>query len=124
MRKYLILGMVLVVMGLLFVGCEKAMKGTGVYGKVIDRETKKPVEGAVVTLTALKAVSEASPQVWAVTATTGSSGSYSFSELEPGNYAVTVTSSGYFAYSLSEVVVKKGKMKKLNIQLEASFVGG
>jgi hypothetical protein len=124
MKKWLILGMVLVIMGLLLVGCEKAMKGTGVYGKVIDKETKKPVEGATITITALRQVSEASPTVWAVTATTDSSGNYSLKELEPGNYAVTLTSRGYFAYSLSELVVKKEKMKRVDIQLEASFVGG
>jgi len=124
MKRWLILGMVLVIVGLLLGGCEKAMKGTGVYGKVIDKETKKPVEGATITVTAIKQVTEASPTVWAVTATTDDSGNYSLTELEPGNYAITVTSSGYFAYSLSELVVKKEKMKKVNIQLEASFVGG
>jgi len=124
MRKWFIFGMVLVIMGLLLVGCEKAMKGTGVYGKIIDKETKKPVEGAIVTITALKQMTEASPTVWAVTATTDVSGNYSLTELEPGNYGVTVTSAGYFAYSISELVVKKGKMKKINVQLEASFVGG
>jgi len=124
MKRWLILGMVLLVMGLLLVGCEKAMKGTGVYGRIIDKETKKPVEGATITITTLKQMTEASPAVWAVTANTDSSGNYSLTELEPGNYGVTVTSPGYFAYSLSELVVKKGKMKKVNVQLEASFVGG
>jgi len=124
MKKWLILGMVLMVMGLLLVGCEKAPEGTGVYGKVIDKETRKPIEGATITLTSLRQVTEASPAVWAVTGTTDSSGNYSIKELEPGNYGVTVTSSGYFAYSLSELVVKEGKMKKLNIKLEESFVGG
>jgi len=124
MRKWFIFGMVLVIMGLLLVGCEKAMKGTGVYGKVIDKETKKPVEGATITITALKQMTEASPAVWAVTATTDASGNYSLTELEPGNYAITVTTPGYFAYSLSELVVRKEKVKKVNIQLEASFVGG
>jgi len=124
MKKWLISGIALLVVGLLIFGCEKAPEGTGVYGKIIDKETKKPVEGATITLTALKQVTEASPAVWAVTATTDSSGNYSIKELEPGNYGVTVTSSGYFAYSLSELVVKEGKTKKLNIKLEASFVGG
>jgi len=124
MRKWLIFGMVLVVAGILILGCEKAMKGTGVYGKVIDKDTKKPIEGVTITITALKQMTEASPAVWAVTATTDSSGNYSLTELEPGNYGVTVTMPGYFAYSLSELVVKEGKMKKLNIRLEVSFVGG
>ena len=124
MKRWVIFGMVLVVAGMLILGCEKAMEGTGVYGKVIDKETKKPVEGVTITLTALKHVTEASPQVWAVTATTDNSGSYSLTELDPGNYAITVTMPGYFCYSLSELVVKEKKMKKLNIRLEASFVGG
>ena len=124
MKRWLILGMVLVVAGMSIMGCEKAMKGTGVYGRIIDKETKKPVEGATITITTLKQMTEASPAVWAVTATTDASGNYSLTELEPGNYAITVTNPGYFAYSLSELVVKKGKMKKVNIQLEASFVGG
>jgi len=124
MKRWLILGMAFVVVGLLVLGCEKPMVGTGVYGKVIDKDTKKPIEGVTITITALKQVTEASPAVWAVTATTDSSGNYNLTELEPGNYGVTVTSPGYFAYSLSELVVKEGKMKKLNIRLEASFVGG
>jgi len=124
MRKWLIFGMVFMVVGLLVLGCEKAPEGTGVYGKIVDKETKKPIKGAIITVTALKQVTEASPQVWAVTATTDNSGNYSLTKLELGNYAVTVTCSGYFAYSLSELVVKEGKMKKLNIRLEASFVGG
>ncbi|HUW22756.1 MAG TPA: carboxypeptidase-like regulatory domain-containing protein [bacterium] len=124
MKRWVIFGMVLVVAGMLIMGCEKAPEGTGVYGKVIDKETKKPVEGVTITITALKHVTEASPQVWAVTATTDNLGNYSLPELEPGNYAITVTKPGYFAYSLSELVVKEKKMKKLNIRLEASFLGG
>ncbi len=124
MKKWIILGMVFLVAGLLISGCEKAPEGTGVYGKVIDKETKKPVEGVTITITALKQVTEASPAVWAVTATTDNSGSYSLPELDPSNYTVTVTSPGYLAYSLGEFVVKQGKMKKLNIRLEASFLGG
>ena len=124
MKRWVILGMVVVVVGILILGCEKAPEGTGVYGKVIDKDTKKPIEGATITITALQQVTEASPKVWAVTATTDNSGNYSLLELEPSNYAVTVTCPGYFAYSLSELVVKEEKMKKLNIRLEASFVGG
>jgi TolB protein len=124
MKRWLILGMAFVVVALLISGCEKPMVGTGVYGKVIDKDTKKPIEGVTITITALKQMTEASPAIWAVTATTDSSGNYSLTELEPGNYAVTVTKQGYFAYSISELVVKKGKMKKVNVQLEASFVGG
>ncbi|MFB0526772.1 MAG: carboxypeptidase-like regulatory domain-containing protein [bacterium] len=124
MKKWLILGIVFLVPGLLVSGCAKAPEGTGVYGKVIDKETRKPIEGTTITITALQQVTEASPTVWAVTATTDDSGNYSLPELDPGNYAVTVTSPGYFAYSLSELVVKQGKMKKLDIRLEASFVGG
>jgi len=118
--------MVLVVAGISIFGCGKAIEGTGVYGKVIDKKTKKPVEGAtiIVFFTTLKQVTEASPTIWAVTATTDTSGEYSLTEVEPGNYAITVSKLGYFAYSLSELVVKEGKMKKLNIRLEASFVGG
>lgn len=124
MKRWIILGMVFLVVGLLIMGCEKAPEGTGVYGKVIDKDTKKPVEGATITITALQQVTEASPVVWSVTATTDNSGNYSLPELEPGNYAVTITRPGYFAYSLSELVVKENKMKKLNIRLEESFVGG
>ena len=124
MKKWLILGMVFLVVGLLILGCEKAPQGTGVYGKVVDKETKKPVEGATITITALQQVTEASPVVWSVTATTDNSGNYSLTELEQGNYAVTVTCPGYFAYSRSELVVKENKMKKINIRLEESFVGG
>ena len=124
MKRWLILGMVLLVVGLLILGCEKAPEGTGVYGKVIDKDTKKPVEDVTITITALRQVTEASPVVWSVTATTDNSGNYSLPELEPGNYAVTITRPGYFAYSLSELVVKENKMKKLNIRLERSFVGG
>ncbi len=124
MKRWVILGMVLVVAGMLILGCEKAMEGTGVYGKVIDKETKKPIEDVTITITALKHVTEASPAVWAVTATTDSLGNYSLTELDPGNYAITVTMPGYFCYSLSELVVKEKKMKKLNIRLEASFLGG
>jgi len=124
MKKWLILGMVFLVAGVLISGCEKAPEGTGVYGKVIDKETKKPVEGATITITTLQQVTEASPTVWSVTGTTDNSGNYSLPELDPGNYAVTVTSPGYLAYSLSELVVKQGKMKKLDIRLEAFFVGG
>jgi hypothetical protein len=124
MKKWIILGMVFLVAGLLVSGCAKAPEGTGVYGKVVDKETKKPVEGVTITITVLQQVTEASPTVWAVTATTDNSGNYSLTELDPGNYAVTVTCPGYFAYSLSELVVKEGKMKKVNVQLEASFVGG
>lgn len=124
MKRWLILGMAFVVVALLISGCEKPMVGTGVYGKVIDKDTKKPIEGVTITITALKQMTEASPAIWAVTATTDSSGNYSLTELEPGNYAVTVTKQGYFVYSISELVVKKGKMKKVNVQLEASFVGG
>ncbi len=124
MKRWLILGMAFVVVTLLVSGCEKPMVGTGVYGKVIDKDTKKPIEGVTITITTLKQMTEASPAVWAVTANTDTSGNYSLTELEPGNYGVTVTSPGYFAYSLSELVVKKGKMKKINVQLEASFVGG
>jgi len=116
--------MVFLVVGLLILGCGKAIEGTGVYGKVIDKDTKKPVEGATITITALQQVTEASPKVWAVTATTDSSGKYSLTEVEPDNYAITVSKLGYFAYSLSELVVKEGKMKKVNVRLEASFVGG
>lgn len=124
MKRWIILGMVFLVVGLLIMGCEKAPEGTGVYGKVIDKDTKKPVEGATITITALQHVTEASPIVWSVTGTTDNSGNYSLPELEPGNYAVTITCPGYFAYSLSELVVKGNKMKKLNIRLEESFVGG
>ncbi|UCG94727.1 MAG: carboxypeptidase regulatory-like domain-containing protein [Candidatus Aerophobus sp.] len=124
MRRWLILGMVFLVVGMLILGCEKAPQGTGVYGKVIDKDTKKPIEGVTITITALQQVTEASPTVWSVTGTTDNSGNYSLPELEPGNYAVTVTSPGYLAYSLSELVVKENKMKKLNIKLEAFFVGG
>ena len=124
MKRWFILGMVLVVAGVAILGCEKAPEGTGVYGKVIDKDTKKPIEGATITITALQHVTEASPKVWAVTATTDNSGNYSLTELEPGNYAVTITRPGYFAYSLSELVVKENKMKKINVRLEESFVGG
>lgn len=124
MKRWVIFGMVLLAVGLLILGCEKAMEGTGIYGTVIDKETKKPIEGVTITITALKHVTEASPQVWAVTATTDNSGNYSLTELDPGNYAITVTMLGYFCYSLSELIVKEGKMKKLNIRLEVSFVGG
>jgi len=124
MKRWVILGMVLVVVGVAILGCEKAPEGTGVYGKVIDKDTKKPIEGVTITITALQQVTEASPTIWAVTATTDNSGEYSLTELEPGNYAITVTMPGYFCYSLSELVVKEKKMKKLNIRLEASFVGG
>ncbi|MDH5173950.1 MAG: carboxypeptidase-like regulatory domain-containing protein [Elusimicrobiota bacterium] len=124
MKKWIILGMVFLVAGLLISGCAKAPEGTGVYGKVIDKETKNPVEGVTITITALKQVTEASPAVWAVTATTDNSGNYSLPELEPGNYTVTVTSPGYLAYSRGELGVKQGKMKKLDIRLEASFLGG
>ncbi|NIM03651.1 hypothetical protein GTN66_05825 [bacterium] len=124
MRKWLILGMVFLVAGVLILGCEKAPQGTGVYGKVIDKETKNPIEGVTITITALQQVTEASPTVWAVTATTDISGNYSLPKLDPGNYAVTVTSPGYLAYSVSELVVKQGKMNKLDIRLEAFFVGG
>lgn len=124
MKKWIILGMVFLVAGLLVSGCAKAPEGTGVYGKVVDKETKKPVEGVTITITALRQVTEASPAVWAVTATTDNSGNYSLPELEPGNYAVTVTSPGYLAYSLGGLVVKEGKMKRLDIRLEAFFLGG
>ncbi len=124
MKRWVIFGMVLLAVGLLILGCEKAIEGTGVYGKVIDKDTKKPVEDVTITLTALRHVTEASPTIWAVTATTDNSGEYSLTELEPGNYAITVTKPGYFAYCLSELVVKEKKMKKLNIRLEESFVGG
>ena len=124
MKKWIILGMVFLVAGLLISGCAKAPEGTGVYGKVIDKETKNPVEGVTITITALKQVTEASPAVWAVTATTDNSGNYSLPELEPGNYTVTVTSPGYLAYSRGELGVKQGKMKKLDIRLEAFFLGG
>ena len=124
MKKWVIFGMVLVVVGMLIMGCEKAPEGTGVYGKVVDKETKKPVEGVTITITALRQVTEASPAVWAVTATTDNSGNYNLPELEPGNYAVTVTSPGYLAYSIGGLVVKQGKMKKLDIRLEAFFLGG
>ena len=124
MKRWFILGMGFVVVAALICGCAKPMEGTGVYGKVIDKETKKPIEGATITITSLRQVSEASPAVWSVTATTDSSGNYNLTELEPGNYGVTITSPGYFAYSLSELVVKQEKMKKLNVRLEASFIGG
>jgi len=124
MKRWLILGMAFVVVALLVVGCEKPVKGTGVYGKIVDKETKKPVEGATITITALKQMTEASPVVWAVNGNTDASGNYSMKELEPGNYAFTVTRQGYFAYSISEITVKQGKMNKINVQLEASFVGG
>lgn len=124
MKRWFILGMLFLVAGALISGCEKAPAGTGVYGKVIDKETKKPVEGATITITTLRQVTEASPTVWSMTGTTDNSGNYSLPELDPGNYVVTVTSPGYFAYSLSELVVKQGKMNRLNIKLEASFVGG
>ncbi len=123
MKRWVIFGMLLLVVGLLILGCEKAIEGTGVYGKVIDKDTKKPVEDVTITLTALKHVTEASPIIWAVTATTDNSGEYSLTELEPGNYAITVTKPGYFAYSLCEAVVKEGKTKKVNVRLEASFFG-
>jgi len=123
MKRWVILGMVLVVVGVAILGCEKAPEGTGVYGKVIDKDTKKPIEGVTITITALQQVTEASPKVWAVTATTDNSGKYSLPELEPSNYAVTVSKLGYFAYSLCEAVVKENKMKKLNVRLEASFFG-
>jgi len=124
MKRCLILGMVLVVSGITILGCEKAVKGTGIYGQVVDKDTKKPIEGVTITVTALRQVTEASPTVWAVTATTDVSGKYSLTELDPGSYALTVTKTGYLAYSLGDLAVKKGKMKKINARLEASFVGG
>ncbi len=124
MKRWVIFGMVLLAAGLLIMGCEKAIEGTGVYGKVIDKDTKKPIEGGTITITALRQMTEASPTIWSVTATTDDSGEYSLTELEPSNYAITVTKPGYFAYCLSELVVKEKKMKKLSIRLEASFVGG
>jgi len=123
-KRLIIIGMILLTAGVSILGCAKAIKGTGVYGVVIDKDTKEPVESATIIITALRHVTEASPQVWSVTATTDSSGKYSLTELDPGNYAVTVTCPGYFAYSLSELVVKEGKMKKVNVRLEVSFVGG
>ena len=123
MKRLVIIGMVLIIAGALILGCERAIKGTGVYGKVIDKDTKKPIEGLTVRITMLSRlmegqVTKVSPRrALSVPVTTDSSGKFSFTELEPATYAITVKEVGYFAYSLSDVEVKEGKMKKVNVRL-------
>ncbi|MFB0526447.1 MAG: carboxypeptidase-like regulatory domain-containing protein [bacterium] len=106
---------IIVIVGLcLLLGCSGGGKvGGTITGKVNDTFQGGGVEGAIVTLTS---------DVIELTATTDSSGRFTFSGLTPEIYTLSVTKEGFFDNKV-ETKVEKGKETKIDIGLIVAFGG-
>jgi hypothetical protein len=77
-------------------------------GKVLDKNTQKPLAGATLLL---------NPGGKGVT--TNETGEFRFSEIQPGAYSLTVTNLNYRPLTLTNIVVTTGNENILSIELEA-----
>jgi len=114
MKKLFPFTLIVIVSFCLLLGCGGAGKAGGtIVGKVNDMFHGGGVKGANVTL--ISDVSE-------LTATTDSSGNFTFSGLSPGMYTIMVTKDGFFDNKV-EAKVENGKETKVDIDLIVAFGG-
>ncbi len=83
-----------------------AQQSGSLIGEVLDKNTQKPIGGAVVKLINTKFVT-----------TTDSLGKYNFKSIPTGQYQLTVNSYGSIAYTLYNVIVSSGNITSNSIEL-------
>ena len=114
MKKLFLFSLIVIVGLCLLLGCSGGGKAGGtITGKVNDTFQGGGVEGAIVTLTS---------DVTELTATTDSSGRFTFSGLSPEIYTLLVTKEGFFDNKV-EAKVEEGKETKIDIGLIVAFGG-
>ncbi|UCG94726.1 MAG: carboxypeptidase regulatory-like domain-containing protein [Candidatus Aerophobus sp.] len=114
MKKLLLFTSIVIVGLCLLLGCSGAGKAGGtIVGKVNNTFRGGGVEGAVVTLTS---------DVTELTATTDSSGNFTFSGLSSGIYTIMVTKDGFFDNKV-ETKVEGGKETNIDIGMIVAFGG-
>ncbi len=114
MKKLFSFTLIVIVSFCLLLGCGGAGKGGGtIIGKVNNMFQGGGVEGAKVTLTL-----EGSE----LTATTDSSGKFTFSGLSPEIYTLLVTKEGFFDNKV-EVKVEEAKETNVDIAMIVAFGG-
>ncbi|MFB0526773.1 MAG: carboxypeptidase-like regulatory domain-containing protein [bacterium] len=114
MKKLFLFSLIVIVGLCLLLGCSGGGKAGGtIIGKVNDTFQGGGVEGATVTLTS---------DVTELTATTDSSGRFTFSGLSPEIYTLLVTKEGFFDNKV-EAKVEEGKETKIDIGLIVAFGG-
>lgn len=84
--------------------------GQTIKGKIIDSETKQPVEGATILFVKTK-----------TNAVSNENGTFRVTNLDIGRYSIEVSSLGYEKTIINEILVGVGKEVELNIQLIGSF---
>ncbi|HHT9146265.1 MAG TPA: outer membrane protein assembly factor BamB family protein [Candidatus Wunengus sp. YC61] len=89
------------------IGLTVATQKSSIFGTIKDKKSK-PLEGVTITV---------KKRSFIETATTDSSGSYSFNDLESGKYLLTAKKSGYSSYK-KNIKLSAGQDKKLNIKLK------
>jgi len=113
MKKLSLLVLVAIFGLSLILGCGSKKEGGTIIGKVNDTFHGGGVKGANVTLTS---------DVSELTATTDSSGNFTFSGLSPEIYTIMVTKDGFFDNKV-EAKVENGKETKVDIGLIVAFGG-
>ena len=114
MKKLFPFTLIVIVSFWLLLGCGGDGKAGGtIVGKVNNTFQGGGVEGAKVTLTS---------DVTELTATTDSSGRFTFSGLSPEIYTLLVTKEGFFDNKV-EAKVEEGKETKIDISLIVAFGG-
>jgi hypothetical protein len=96
---------------LAFGSCAASAQFNASLSGTVTDTTGAIVPGATVTLK--------DPATQAIrTSTSGSQGTYQFSELPPGNYSLTATANGFQAYSLSSVTLVAETPRNVDVKLQ------
>jgi len=104
------LGLMAAFLMLLAAGAARAQFNASLSGTVLD-STQAAIPGASVTLT--NGATQAKQTV-----TSGSEGTFQFSELPPGNYSLVVTAKGFSQNVISNVAVAAETPRNLNVVLQ------
>ena len=81
------------------------------HGSVLDGDTKKPLQGVVISITSAKILGEKE-------VTTDALGNFKIPQLPAGEVTIVVEKKGYKTYRREGVVVKEGMSLKLNFDIE------
>ena len=101
MRQFYMIGC------LLFLQTIAIAQNTGILnGEVVDKNTQKPIAGAIVSLINTK-----------YSTVTDSLGKYVFKQIPTGQYQVTINSLGSLPYTLYNVIVSSGNITSNSIEL-------
>ncbi|HEY0030412.1 MAG TPA: TonB-dependent receptor [Bacteroidia bacterium] len=104
----------LVIVFLLFAGAAEAQTLTQtIRGNIVDTDTKKPIEGASIT------VRHSEPLK---TASSDANGQFRLNSIAVGRYDLKISSTGYEDRLISSLFIKSGKETVLTIELQSAIV--